>query len=563
MSPSPADTEFRASVENYAAAWSEIMRRVRKGDSWSGRERNCCYLNEGSGRFANTSYVSGLDSRDDGRALAVVDWDQDGDLDLWFRNRTAPRLRLMLNLHSRDSDGNSSDGDNSDSGDGFVAIKLEGTTSNRDGIGAVVEVVPESDSDVPKPRLVKSVRAGDLFLSQSSKWVHFGLGRIMRIEKVVVLWPGGRRESFGNVSSGNRYVLKQGTGTAALWRSPTAATAPALLSVGEVERATVVSSRPISAARIILPRKIPLPGLTYRDPAGRTKTVGRSSRPRLVLIWASWCSHCRDELKTLSQSAEVIRAAGLDLLALSVDDLNSKTVNHTANAYNLMDGLKFPFDWGLIDSPSLERVQLFQEALFDRTVSTTVPLAFLLDRQASATAVYRGPFTLEDVLEDVGRTVGATNKELHHLAPPLAGRWFTNPVEDAPMAEFMARQFQGRFPEDSLAYLHLAAERSTGEKKSRLRRELATKNHLLAREYERQKKPERAAAYFDAALQYSPNSAEIHNDFGVMLGSCGRLREAEEHFRQALAIKPDFNEARDGLERLRKLLKASSKKSGR
>ncbi len=520
------------------------MQLVRRGHSWSGHERNCCYLNVGSGRFANVSFVSGLDFSDDGRAIAVVDWDRDGDLDLWFRNRTAPRLRLMLNLHGR-GNGN------------FVAVKLEGTTSNRDGVGAVVEIVPGHDSEASRPRLVKSVHAGGLFLSQSSKWVHFGLAGIDRIKQATVLWPGGRREAFGKLVPGNRYVLKQGTGTAEPWRPRIAPTTTALLgAVGTAPSRTDFSGAPNpgSVARIILPRKIPFPVLAYRSPAGEQKTLRRSSGPRLILIWASWCPHCREELKSLSQAADTIRAAGLDLLALSVDDLDRTTVNDTTKAYSLIDQLRFPFPWGLIDSASLERIQLFQEALFDRTVTTTVPLAFLLDRNANVTAIYRGTFALQSVLQDAGSTTGASNEELHHLAPPLAGRWFTNHVDDATMAEFMARQFQTRFPEDSLPYLHLALERSRGEKKAQLRREAATTNHLLARQYRSQQKPERAAFYFDAALQYSPGSAEIHHDYGTMLGSYGLLREAEEQFRQALALEPDFKPARDSLELLRKLL---------
>ena len=72
------------------------------GRSFSGRERNCCFLNTGYGqsagnRFADISALSGLDFPDDGRAVALVDWDQDGDVDLWVSNRNAPRLRLLRN----------------------------------------------------------------------------------------------------------------------------------------------------------------------------------------------------------------------------------------------------------------------------------------------------------------------------------------------------------------------------------------------------------------------------------------------------------------------------------
>jgi len=211
VSQSPADESNRSDAEKYGTAWAAIMQLVRDGKSWSGREKNCCYLNtasslDGATRFANISHVSGLDFADDSRAIAVVDWDHDGDLDLWFRNRTAPRLRFMANqLDARRRS--------------YVALRLEGTSSNRDGVGAVVEVVPRRsraplDADAPRRRLVKSVRAGDLFLSQSSKWLQFGLDGADEIATVTVLWSGrdSGRETFTGVAPGGRYVLKQGSG---------------------------------------------------------------------------------------------------------------------------------------------------------------------------------------------------------------------------------------------------------------------------------------------------------------------------------------------------------------
>ena len=97
------------------------MKLLREGRSFSGRERNCAFMNCDGQAFANISAVSGLNYDDDGRALAVSDWDQDGDLDLWFLNRTGPRLRLMINQ----SDQRSSQSNK------FVAFQLQGTESNR------------------------------------------------------------------------------------------------------------------------------------------------------------------------------------------------------------------------------------------------------------------------------------------------------------------------------------------------------------------------------------------------------------------------------------------------
>ena len=152
-------------MQDYSAAWAAIMRLARAGSSWSGRERNCAFLNFGDveqgARFANVSAVSGLDFPDDGRALAVTDWDGDGDLDLWARNRNAPRLRMLRNNASTDDPG----------AQNWIALRLEGRKVNRDAIGARAEVVLADGT-----RLQKTVHAGTGFLSQSSKWLHFGLG---------------------------------------------------------------------------------------------------------------------------------------------------------------------------------------------------------------------------------------------------------------------------------------------------------------------------------------------------------------------------------------------------
>ena len=131
---------------------------LANGRSLSGRERNCCFLNTRSGKFADISAVSGFDFPDDTRGVTVTDWDQDGDLDIWLTNRTAPRVRFLRNNYS--------------SGLNSVLLKLQGVKSNRDGIGSRVEL----DLGSGRRKLVRTLRAGEGYLGQSSKWLHFGLG---------------------------------------------------------------------------------------------------------------------------------------------------------------------------------------------------------------------------------------------------------------------------------------------------------------------------------------------------------------------------------------------------
>jgi len=376
------------------------MQLVRGGYSWSGGERNRLFRNGGDGRFHEMSQLAGLDHPDDGRGLAVVDWDQDGRLDLWYRNRTAPRLRLMMNRR--------------DCGES-VAIRLEGTSTNRDGIGAVVELLPAAAVG----RLVSSVRAGDLFLSQSSKWLHFGgSGGVTGAE---VLWPGGARERFSGISSGGRYLLKQGDGVARPWAKS------ARRIVSALEEQPLSPTLDDGLARIILPARLPFPPVVYRNPAAQPATVGGDGKPRLLILWSGTCPHCREGLRTLRAAEQSIRAAGLEVIALAVDGLAGPTADLSA-AYDLIDEVKFPFAWGLIDAGSAERIHRLQAALFDRTPASSVPLGILLDERGDAVAIYRGPFAVEDVLQDWKAIGGASERQLYHLAPPLQGWWFTNPL---------------------------------------------------------------------------------------------------------------------------------------
>ncbi|NNC88288.1 MAG: CRTAC1 family protein, partial [Akkermansiaceae bacterium] len=243
---------------------SDLSRMMREGASFSGLERNCVYLNTGAspgarGRFANISAVSGLDFPDDGRAVALVDWDRDGDLDLWISNRSAPRLRLMRN----DQPGEHH----------FLALRLEGngTSTNRDAIGARVEVKLAGDH---RP-LIKSLRAGEGFLAQSSKWLHFGLGSEDAIAQITVHWPGGGAERFTDISANRRHHLVQGAGMAAEVTLP-APSSPLAPAEQHPLPATTV-------ARIPLVELLPLPRLSYDEFDGTERELPlRNDRVLLV-----------------------------------------------------------------------------------------------------------------------------------------------------------------------------------------------------------------------------------------------------------------------------------------
>lgn len=235
---------------DYRRPDTSLMQLVESGRSLSGLERNCCFLNLRGGRFADVSAVSGLDFEDDGRAIGLLDWDFDGKLDMWLANRSGPQVRLLRN----DSPHNHH----------FLALKLRGTTGNRDAIGARVELHLKDEKLAPQ---LRTLRGGEGFLSQSSKWVHFGLGQTNQVQRVVVRWPTGKTEEFSGLEADRHYLLVEGSGQAQPFRPA------AVAQRRKLPAAALPLTDPIIPDRSVLGTRFPAPRLDYRTFQGELQQV--------------------------------------------------------------------------------------------------------------------------------------------------------------------------------------------------------------------------------------------------------------------------------------------------
>ena len=130
---------------------NESLIEEAKSEQYSvySRQKNRCYTSIGSNGFAKISSVSGLDYSEDARAMVATDWDHDGDTDVLVMSRTGPQLRVFINKLDRHNS---------------VSFILEGEDSNRDAIGARVEVKLNANA----APIVKTVQAGSGFLSRPS-----------------------------------------------------------------------------------------------------------------------------------------------------------------------------------------------------------------------------------------------------------------------------------------------------------------------------------------------------------------------------------------------------------
>jgi len=131
----------------------------------------------GGGKFADVSRDAGavMSVRTTARGACFADYDNDGKVDAFVVN-LGGKGTLVHNVSTNTGH--------------WIAIKLKGTKSNRDGIGARVEVYAAD-----KRQTAERV-AGSGYLSQDDGRLHFGLGAATAVDKVIVHWPSGREQTL-------------------------------------------------------------------------------------------------------------------------------------------------------------------------------------------------------------------------------------------------------------------------------------------------------------------------------------------------------------------------------
>jgi|APLak6261659701_1056019.scaffolds.fasta_scaffold00493_4 hypothetical protein len=166
-----------------------------------GKQKNLLLLNDGKGYFNETSDAGGAAGGlvGVGDSVTTADFDRDGFLDLLMstggsmgRSLGLPSEGGAYYLYRNISNGNH-----------WLEIDLEGTVSNRDGIGAVVRVTAGGITQV-------RVQDGGIHhRGQNHKRLHFGLAKQTKIDKITVSWPNGTVQEMSDIKTDQVLRIKE------------------------------------------------------------------------------------------------------------------------------------------------------------------------------------------------------------------------------------------------------------------------------------------------------------------------------------------------------------------
>jgi Tfp pilus assembly protein PilF len=503
VAESPATAQ---ASESYEQGWNNLNQWIREGYSWNGHERNVLYLRR-QDRYWDVSGISGLDIAADSRAFAVTDFDGDGRLDLIVKNRLGPQIRAFRNDCAGDKHS--------------IAFDLTGASSNRDAIGAKIEVSHAGG------KTTTWLSAGSGYLSQHTKRVFAGLGMSVRAAVVRITWPSGLVQEFRDLEAGFRYRIIEGNPE---WeRTPFA-------SRHSMPAAPVYSdNRPEPAATwLVSPLALPIAPVR-RSPhvlcviAGSTQTPANSTPLDLrtapaeaaaaLAIFRRYLFDYRSDLEL--PFSLLVDAQGLvhkfypeiPPAELIRADLH---VLETPNRLRL--ALPFP---GRYYHPPGRNLYRFAGAFLAAGYPAQA-LPYLREALAKAPDNARALLAAGQVYLELNQLAEARRylERCLELNPSLAGAH--NNLGGVAMAE-------GRYTEAARHF----------EEAIRLdpRATYALANGAQA--HARAGNPARAEELFRRAMAVDPNDADTANQYGLLLARQNRLDEARRLFQQAIQARHD------------------------
>jgi len=486
----------------YEQGWSAINESIRSDLSWSGRERNVCYLNNRDGTFSEVSGALGLDASDDSRSFALADIDHDGRHEIILKNRTAPQLRVLRNTLK-------------DIGSS-ISFRLRGEKSNRDAIGAAVRV------EAATLQQTKYVQAGSGFLSQHSKELIFGLGQSKDPVRATIRWPGGFTQTFEHLPANHRIEIREGTSEfhATLFINPP-------ISYSHPGEREAPEPLPTSIETWLI-QPLNAPSFSLVDATGATRTLqSLQGQPLLLAFWSISLPASKKQLQLLQTHSAEITAVGVRTIGMNVDEPD---VQQGIPKFLSDTNIAFPT---LLVTPDVAGIyNIIYRYLFDRRRDLPIPSMFLIDETGKIIKLYQGMVQPSKLVADL-HAQPKTPEERIRQALPFAGV--------IPEGGFPRNDFTYGVALFQHGYLDQAAE--SFQQVIAAKPDDAEAYYNLGTLYLRRQANADAHRFLSRAVELRPAYPEAWNNLAMLAAQEGKSDEAVQDFRKSLELRPDYTVA--------------------
>jgi Flp pilus assembly protein TadD/peroxiredoxin len=484
---------------HYEQGWNAINELVRSDSSWAGPERNAFYANNRDGTFSEVSGAIGLDFPDDSRSFVLADLDHDGRLEIILKNRNAPQLRVLRNAMK-------------DIGRS-IAFRLRGQKSNRDAIGTAITV------EAGTHRETKYLQAGSGFLSQHTKELFFGVGRVESVVRATIRWPSGLSQTFENLPVDRRIEIQEGSDS--FLAKPFSPSPPSYAIAGEPQKLEPLPS----SVETWLIEPLSAPDFSLPDSAGKTWNLA-SLRGSLLLLnfWSAASPSCGEQMRLLRQARSSLASSGLRIVGINVDDPRD---GQAVQAFLTKEGLSF---LSLLATPDVAGVyNIVYRYLFDRRRDLPLPTSFLLNKDGMIVKVYQGPVNPERLVEDV-KSVPSTPADRVRAALPFAGTLFQSTFQRNDFTYGVSFFQHGYLEQAESSFKQVIAAKP----------ENPEAHYNLGTLYLRRNDFVNARQYLEQTVKLRPDYPEAWNNLGMVAAHDNQVDEAIRNFQQSLQQRPTY-----------------------